>query len=191
MASLFTSTPSAASVVPIDSSSVNVKQSGNEFSYSIHENHGVAIDPLPLVKLSPNVQQEVVKDATKDQKKSQIPGMIDLIPVGAIPTYTYLPAIPTHQPYAVPYPYGISYPSVVPIDPSSINIKQTGNELPYASQDGVLLQNPVINLGPSLMLHENEGNEGSVKLQDQKKPQMSRRMGFTYTFIPGLHPFIP
>lgn len=42
----------AATVVPLQSSQVDVRRSGAEFSYNIQENHGVAavVDPVPLTQ---------------------------------------------------------------------------------------------------------------------------------------------
>ncbi|XP_044267635.1 uncharacterized protein LOC123013268 [Tribolium madens] len=106
-----------SAVVPIDSSSVNVKHSGQDYSYSINENRGIAIDPLPhyeipVIKTAPGnnnlVKQEhiPVKDHEIKPLQPQVAGMGYSTPVAVLPAYSYLPA---HQ-YAIPYPYGINYP---------------------------------------------------------------------------------
>lgn len=43
-----------ATILPIDSSSVNVKHSGKDFAYSIHENHGIALDPSTVHVVQPH-----------------------------------------------------------------------------------------------------------------------------------------
>ncbi|RZC37933.1 hypothetical protein BDFB_001421 [Asbolus verrucosus] len=111
----------AASVVPIDSSLVNVKHSGQDYSYSINENHGIAIDPLPyhqipVIQIAPDsnlikyehipIKEQEIKPLQPQMKSAQVAGMAYPVPVAGFPAYSYLPA---HQ-YAIPYPYGINYP---------------------------------------------------------------------------------
>jgi hypothetical protein len=111
----------SASVVPIDSSSVNVQHSGQDYSYTINENHGVAIDPLPhhqipVIKIAPGanlikhehipIKDQQIQPLQPQVKSTQIAGMAYSAPLAVVPTYTYLPA---HQ-YAIPYAYGINYP---------------------------------------------------------------------------------
>ncbi|KAJ8976885.1 hypothetical protein NQ317_016484 [Molorchus minor] len=126
----------AASVVPIDSSSVSVKHSGKDYAYTIQENHGIAIGPSPLIHQVPIVKtaapsSEGVLHNQVDQKvggqqdDEQIHGQgqerVQVIASGTIQgqlrpqeqlkAINYLPpTIGGYQllPYNIPYP--LTYP---------------------------------------------------------------------------------
>lgn len=129
----------AATLVPTDSSSVNVKQSGNEFSYSIQQSHGVAAGPSPDFRQGPTAKStQTLASGSNDnvqigsqQNQDQIPQQqqiqgrlleetktdpnkkepLNLIYYPVLPTEKPLPQQPPKLIYILPYP--VEYPQQV------------------------------------------------------------------------------
>lgn len=114
----------------MDTSVVNVKteHSGQDYSYSIHENHGYAINPtgtihptIPIIKTIPSIHVPEhavhVESRHPEQKEVKpqvvakvVPGHIASeheVSVASIPK-TYLGYVPISYQYEIPY--GYSYP---------------------------------------------------------------------------------
>lgn len=128
----------SATVVPTDSSSVNVKQSGNEYSYSIQQSHGVAVEPSPDVQQTPTAKSTQILasggadniQAGSQQKQDQIQQQLQIqgrllaetkakSDKNELYNVVYYPILPSEntlpqQPrliYILPYP--IEYPQQV------------------------------------------------------------------------------
>ncbi|KAF2884196.1 hypothetical protein ILUMI_21978 [Ignelater luminosus] len=124
----------AASIIPVDTSVVNVKteHSGQDYSYSIHENRGYAINPagtihpgLPIIKTIPSTSsiihlpEHAVRGENHHPEQKEVktqvvtktlPGHVASeheISVAGIPK-TYLGYVPISYQYEIPY--GYSYP---------------------------------------------------------------------------------
>lgn len=98
---LFVMLANAASLIPLKHSTVNVKseKSGQEYSYSIQENHGLALDAGAIHEIIPQIKGIKIRDDVKQEiseetKLKEIPLKLEYIS----PLITY----PLHY---VPLPY--------------------------------------------------------------------------------------
>lgn len=126
----------AATVVPTESSSVNVKQSGKDYSYSIQQNHGIAVETphtihhVPTAKLtqiftsggSSHAQKESHQDqiqqgqiqnrlSEKTQNEADKPQeQVKVIDYTVPKAENQLQSLPSNVVYILPYTFGIHYP---------------------------------------------------------------------------------
>lgn len=96
---------SRAALIPIDSSVVSVKSNhaGQEYSYSIHENKGFAIEPSSLAIIHNPFTKTAATSHEKEQHKSDSSHQTSDYAVTRI-------HVPLIQPYVYAHPQGYAYP---------------------------------------------------------------------------------